>query len=564
MAKEKVSEQEIKNKEFVFLYEVIGVICILISILSIFRLGFLGLYGMLAFRLLFGDWYFLFIGLLAGLGVYFLLMHHRFELNSIRYVGILLVVLSLIILSHFSMHKFVTQYEGNAFTTTLSLYLDYFKNKRSDMMIGGGIVGCVLFYIFYYLVSSIGTIFLCLIFIFVGVVFITKKTIVDFFKMFKRIFKKCFGGAFSVTKKIKEKVKIYNNEYKEEVITRKKLKSRSLDNITINQDIEYNVSNNYLELIKKVLDHLNIFYQDVSFIVCYHITVYFISTFQMVNYEVLRLSIEKHIHKNVLIRFDDLNHIIIVEVINEVPLYLNMKEALKLSSKEKSDIVLGIDDRNQLVVTNESILIVSSLNINYKYYFSSILVYSLLKNEVKDVEVILVDLNNNFSIFEGVVDKYYNNISSIKELKMDLDDVLIKLEDSGVSKVGEYNKVHKDKIKKKVIYLNGVENIINNFEYSKYLEFFILSGNNIGYQFIIGCLENISENNIILRSLNYKLFLENNFSLSEKYFGGGIFDKISKNIEGMLKYKDLTIRMSLLKVSKEELERLLKLKKIAH
>ena len=561
MAKEKVSEQEIKNKEFVFLYEVIGVICILIALISVFRLGILGLYGMLAFRLLFGDWYFLFIALLGALGVYFLFMHHHFELNSIRYVGIILVLVALIILSHFSMHKFVSKFEGNSFTTTISLYFDYFKNSRNDMMIGGGIIGCILFYIFYYLLSSVGTILVCLILIFVGIVFITKKTIIDFFKMFKNIFKKCFGGAFSITKKIKKKVKLYNSEYKKEEVGRKKLKSKFLDNIVINQDIEYNVAKGYLDTIKKILDHLNIFYQDVSFIVCYHITAFFISTFQVVNYEVLRLTIEKHIHKNVLIRFDELNHIIVVEVNNEKPLYLNMREAIKLGSKDKQTIVLGIDDRNQLVTTNESILVVSSLNVNYKYYFSSILIYLLLKKDLNDIEIIVIDLNNNFSIFKNVVDLYYDNISSLIELKKELEEVLVVLDDSGVSKIDEYNKVHKQKLKKRVIYFNGVENIINNFEYNKYLEFFVLSGSNIGYQFILASLDNIGENNIILRSLNYKLFLENNFSLSEKYFGGGIFSKINKNIEGMLKYKDLSIRMSLLKVSKEELEKLLNLKK---
>ena len=108
-----------------------------------------GKYGMLTFRLFFGDWYFIFLLLLGALGVYFLFVHHRFTIKNIRYLGTVMIALAIITLSHFAMHNFVSKYEGNSFKNTILLYFDYFKNGRNDMMIGGGLVGCILFYLLF-------------------------------------------------------------------------------------------------------------------------------------------------------------------------------------------------------------------------------------------------------------------------------------------------------------------------------------------------------------------------------------------------------------------------------
>lgn len=562
MAKEKVSETEIKNKEFIFIYEIIGVILVLFSLISVFRLGFLGKYGMLTFRLLFGDWYFLFIGLMAFLGLYFLFMHQRFLFNSIRYLGVILIVLSLIILSHFSMHNFVIQYESNPFTTTISLYLDYFKNARNDMMGGGGIVGCLLFYLLFFLLSKIGTIIVCIFLIFLGIVFLTKRTIIDFFRLIKRLFSKCFGGAFSLSKKIKEKIKVMNNDYIVETVEVKKIKKKYIAKDSINQDEEYNEAIALESKIKNVLNYLNIFYQDLTFIVCLHITVYFISTLQVVNYDVLKISLNKIIKRNYLIRFDEVNHMIIIEVNNNNVYDLSFNEALKKVKKLDNLLLIGKDDRNEYVLIDSSMLIISNNNYLYHRYLASLIVLPLFYDSVNNYEIIIVDLNQNLKKLSNIVSKYYDMLDDLEDIKKELDEDLKILQNSGYSNINDYNKNRKKElIKNKYIYINGVENIINNFEYNKYLEYFIVSGSNIGYIFVIGCTDKISDNNIIFRSLNYKLFMENNFDLSRKYFNEVILSKMTKNKEGILKYKDLIVRMSLLMIKQEELEKIENLKK---
>ena len=94
MAKEKTSTIEENKKEFTFLYEVLGIVAILISLISLTRLGIVGKYGMLTFRLLFGDWYFIFLVLLAALGIYFLFVHRSLQIKNIRYLGILSIVIA--------------------------------------------------------------------------------------------------------------------------------------------------------------------------------------------------------------------------------------------------------------------------------------------------------------------------------------------------------------------------------------------------------------------------------------------------------------------------------------
>ena len=56
MGKEKKQTVVEKNKESIFYYEILGLIQILISIISITKLGLVGLYLALLIKLFFGDW----------------------------------------------------------------------------------------------------------------------------------------------------------------------------------------------------------------------------------------------------------------------------------------------------------------------------------------------------------------------------------------------------------------------------------------------------------------------------------------------------------------------------
>ena len=175
MPKLKKPKLDINKKEKAFIYEIIGIVAILLAIIALAKFGLIGKYLVLAFCLLFGDWYFIFIILVGIFGLYCLIFHKKFELKSIRYYGIILILLSMLILTHFSMHEYISNYEGNSLILTFNLYLNYFRTGNTQMIEGGGIIGCIFFYIFYYLLGSVGTIIVSIILFFVGIVFLTKK-----------------------------------------------------------------------------------------------------------------------------------------------------------------------------------------------------------------------------------------------------------------------------------------------------------------------------------------------------------------------------------------------------
>lgn len=557
MAKEKRAEVENKKKERTFFYEIVGIICILVSLISLARLGLIGRYGMLLFRLLFGDWYFIFIFLLAGLGIFFLFAHQRFEVKSIRYLGLFIILFSLLTLTHFTMHHYVSSYEGNAFQLTISLYFDYFKTQRGEMMVGGGLIGCCLFYLCYYLLSSIGTIFICCIFIFVGIVFISKKTMLEFIQMLGSFFKKCFGGAFHFSKKLKTKMELFDKDYQITKKKPKKVSKKVLQSMRIDQSKQNTIALKYVVEIKKILDHLNIFYQEVTYMVCNHISVFFIHTYQTINYEVFTISLKRLFVEPFLIRYDEENKIVILEVNNQEASTLSFKEALEQITENHLVLTIGKDDRNQYIHMEDNFLVVTRNNRLYELYLHSLLLFPMFQSSFQDINYILLDLNGNLENLEKRVTKYEANTLCIEDLISELDYILKELSQMGVNTIDEYNKRSSNRIKKPLIYINGLERIINDERAYAKFEYLLVTGTQIGYQFIAFLTNDILENSSLMSSFSYKLFLNNEFSFVKKYLGFDVMKKLNQDIEGFLRYRDLTIRISLLLLTKEELQKII-------
>lgn len=550
MSKEKQAEYVQKNKEFIFIYEILGIICLLLALISLTKLGIVGKYGMLTFRLLFGDWYFLFLLLLGALGIFFLFVHHHFTIKNIRYLGIILIVLSLITLSHFSMHEFVSSYEGNNLKNTILLYFDYFKNYRPNMMKGGGIVGCVIFYILYFLFSKVGTILICCFTIFAGIVFICKKTIFEFIKMIFSALINGFGGAKSYSHKIKEGIKRFNDDY---IVMKKTIKPLSKHYLKDNTETLSNqnkIINEYLLKIKKELMHLGIHFKSINYLVCNHISIVFIKTYQNVNYDVLRISFCKIFNEAFLIRYDNLNDLLIIEINNLIPLSLSMKEAVKISDYQ---LVLGKNDRNELVDGRENIIIVGR---NVKRYLLSLCFYPYFFKSINDYEIIMIDLIDDFKYYKDLFSAYYDSYG-IMELKRKLDELLEELDAFKLNSIDELNKGRNEKIKKPLIFINGLNKIISDYEMYRVLEFLLISGSNVGYLFICSILDNNINNDSVIKHFSYRIFLKNDFNITKTYLSDLMIRSMS-DVEGFLKYQDSLIRISLLLLNDEEIKKIYK------
>lgn len=550
MSKEKQAEYVQKNKEFIFIYEILGIICLLLALISLTRLGIVGKYGMLTFRLLFGDWYFLFLLLFGALGIFFLFVHHHFTIKNIRYLGIVLIVLSLITLSHFSMHEFVSSYEGNNLKNTILLYFDYFKNFRPNMMKGGGIVGCILFYILYFLFSKVGTILICCFTIFVGIVFICKKTIFEFIKMILSTIKNGFGGAKSYSHKIKEGIKRFNDDYLVSKKDIKPLSKRYLKDNTETLSNQDKVINDYLLKVKNELIHLGIHFKSINYLVCNHISVIFIKSYQTINYDVLRISLCKIFNEPFLIRYDNLNDLLIIELNNVFPLYLSMKEAVY---KNEYRLVIGKNDRNELVDGKENIVIVGR---NVKRYLLSLCLYPYFFKSINEYEIIMIDLTNDFVKYKDLFSFYYDSYG-IMEVKRKLDELLEELEAFKLNSIDELNKGRNEKIKKPLIFINGLNKIISDYEMYKVIEFLLISGSNVGYRFICSILDNNINNNSVIKHFNNRIFLKNDFDITKTYLSDLMIRSMS-DVEGFLKYQDSLIRISLLMIDDDEIKKIYK------
>ena len=140
MPKEKYQTVEIKNSERIFHYEILGIILIILAMFSIAKLGIVGRYLMLTTKFLFGDWHFLITFLTLAYGIRCIIVHEKLKVGNIRYLGIFLIILSLILLSHFSMHKYVKDFDQSPLKLTISIYFNAFKTESADMIVGGGIV----------------------------------------------------------------------------------------------------------------------------------------------------------------------------------------------------------------------------------------------------------------------------------------------------------------------------------------------------------------------------------------------------------------------------------------
>ena len=184
MAKEKIQSAEIKENSKVFHYEILGIILLVTGMFAVAKLGILGIYANLIVKVLFGDWYFVIILLMCVYGIRCILVHRRLKISNIRYLGLFLMVLALMLLSHFSVHSVVIEFDENPIVLTLKLYLSYFRVKDFDSIVGGGIIGTILFYLFLYLFSKVGVILISVILFFLSIVF---EVIVHFIIVLKAL-----------------------------------------------------------------------------------------------------------------------------------------------------------------------------------------------------------------------------------------------------------------------------------------------------------------------------------------------------------------------------------------
>ncbi len=538
MAKEKVQNLEIKENERLFHYEILGIVLLIISLLAITKMGLLGQYIMLFVKLLFGDWYFLIFFLLIVYSIRCIVMHNKLKINNIRYLGLFLLICSLILLSHFSMHKYVKEYDVNSLVLTLKLYLNSFRNNSPNSIIGGGMIGAVLFNVSYLLLSEVGVILISLIFVFLGVVFISRLTIKEFILVIVDFFKKIFKFFKKTKNNIKSKIDDYDLSYKPSKVRFKISKVNVND--YYNKELDF--ANRNAEIIKKVLNSMNIFYNDISFIICRNITVYFINSHYKFSYEAFSRNLSKYLH-SFLLKVDDATKELIVEVNNINPVPLRICE---ISDINKNEIIFGIDDRNNYLKLdnyNTKLIIFGIEKISIAEYLDSILLS--LMHYKSNVSYYFINLVNN-SFFQTS-----NQIDEIDHILCLINDRVKLLNENVVSSIEEYNNLMNKKginknLKYELIIINGIDKILLDKNMYEKIMYLLEISNQLGYYFIFTCNDGIQDYVQLYNLFDYKVFLDKESKISKEYLKDIDFNMINKKSEGLLIYKSILLRYSLL------------------
>lgn len=553
MAKLKKATISMNNKEKSFAYEIIGIASLLISLISIAKFGLIGKYLVLAFSLLFGDWYFIFIGLVGIFGVYCLIFHKKVELKSIRYYGIILILLSLLILSHFGMHEYVAQFEGNALKTTFRLYFDYFKSNTVSMIKGGGIVGCIFFYAFYFLLGKFGAILISLILMFVGIVFLSKKTIREFIEMIIIIVKKVVLYLKKRFKNVVNNVIEISKDYSKKETTVSKKKRNKIHQK--DEDLE-EVSNceRNVEILKANFNYLNIDLLNITYLICEHITVYFIKTKQEVNYKVLEYSLKGKLNENYLLKYDKTNDQLILELNRTFGKPLSFEKASKEISKDNLSFVLGIDDRNLLVEVDDNLLIIGKNKSFIEKYVYSIMSFFKEQKKYQVNSLILVDNGKYFKDYNFDKVEVINDLDNLEKIVEEIDYNAELLNLHHKKDIEEYNLFYQKKIIKKKYVIYGLKDIIYKKQTFDKLLYIVQTGKLVGVTVILVSIDNITLPSILTSSFDKKLLLENDFDSSNKLIDNSYFEILNNKIEGFYKDKDLIIRICLLLMSDEKIK----------
>lgn len=161
-------------------FELIGLILIALAAISIAGLGAVGRAIVLFFRFFTGEWFMLCLLALAVLGGYFIWKREIPNYFHRRLVGIYLIVASLLLLSHVTLFnnllndgKFA---DPSVIKNTWELFWMEVNGETSTTDLGGGMVGAILFALFYFLFDEAGSKIIAAVLIMIGIVLLTGKT----------------------------------------------------------------------------------------------------------------------------------------------------------------------------------------------------------------------------------------------------------------------------------------------------------------------------------------------------------------------------------------------------
>ncbi|MGG3738590.1 DNA translocase FtsK [Aeribacillus pallidus] len=177
--KKKRSKKQIDMKRTIQ-FEIIGLLLMAISTISIVQLGAVGHAVVYFFRFFLGEWYMVgLIGMFAIAG--YLMIERKVPfLFHRKLVGTYIILLSMLLLSHVKLFELLSNHGAiknpSVITNTWELFWQEVKGETSTSDLGGGMVGAICFAVAYVLFDTSGTVLFSFVLMMVGAILITGKS----------------------------------------------------------------------------------------------------------------------------------------------------------------------------------------------------------------------------------------------------------------------------------------------------------------------------------------------------------------------------------------------------
>lgn len=392
MAKEKVKKKENKEKSEVY-YEVFGAILVCFVFIVLTMLGKVGIGLNIFFHIIIGDWYWLVLFSIGVIGVKIIVKRSFIDLKSLRMNGYFLFILCLVLLSHISMYKYSLNFNKNPLIGTWNLYLSYLDDYNENYILGGGLIGALIYQLLVFLLGEIGTLFFIILLLFISIIFMTNNSLfsfIDYIKIFpyklknksKKVFK--YIENIDFPKVTKHKKKLININLLKDINTTNDLKEQ--EKISIEQ--EYSLI--------KILDKISISKlqkKDIG----YQATRYYLDKNNISLYE-LKKEIQSYLSTTPIIYKDE--HNTYIEINNKYRSLLTLKRLLlqnndliKSNNPNSNQIdytylnfnhifPIGLDLSNEIIYfnpfINNHLLIIGSSDSGIKNFINSFIITLLI------------------------------------------------------------------------------------------------------------------------------------------------------------------------------------------
>ncbi|WP_079508488.1 FtsK/SpoIIIE family DNA translocase [Mesobacillus jeotgali] len=184
MAKKKRRQSRKKNAvKTTVQFELAGLALLALAIIAMADLGAVGRSIVMFFRFFFGEWYMLSLVGLAVFSIYIMWKRHLPFIFHTKLIGTYLIVGAVLLLSHVTLFELLSNGgkfdDPSVIKNTFDLYVMEAKGETSTTDLGGGMIGAVMFALFYYLFDAAGSQLIAFLLIVIGGILVTGKTFTE-------------------------------------------------------------------------------------------------------------------------------------------------------------------------------------------------------------------------------------------------------------------------------------------------------------------------------------------------------------------------------------------------